>query len=200
MGAQATLAQAHPLQFGEVARYGGSNESSNETSDEACDEGSDESSNETSDEGCDESQEGHEGEQDRKGQEGPGSRVSRQQGEDRQWHDQGQAGGEQEWQDCGQGGLGALQEGIRSEPAEEVDGGMQGGAKGAQHQGLRPLRRQDCPGEGAVRQDQKHPCGKMIVGAKASKPLSLVVMLQGVRAASFSGRLMKSVCVMGAPT
>merc|ERR1712187_959546 len=160
--------------------------------DEACNEGSDESSNET--------QEGHEGEQDRNGQEGPGSRISRQQGEDRWWHDQGQAGEEQDWQDCGQGGLGAGQEGLRGEPAEEVDGGMQGGAKGAQNHGLRPLRRQDCPGEGAVRQDQKHPCGKMSVGAKASKPLSLVVMLQGVRAASLSGRLMKSVCVMGAPT
>merc|ERR1712151_1474787 len=96
-------------------------------------------------------------------------------------------------------GCDASQEGFRGEPAEEVEGDMQGGAKGAQHQGLRPLRRQDCPGEGAVRQDQKHPCGKMIVDAKAFKPLSLVVMLQGVRAASFSGRLMKSVCVMGAP-
>merc|ERR1712151_1014055 len=89
---------------------------------EARNEVSDES-NETSYEGH-EGQESHEGEQDRKGKAGPCSRVRRWQREDQQWHDQGPAGEEQDWQDCEQEGVCSGQEGLRDEPAEEVDGAM----------------------------------------------------------------------------
>merc|ERR1740139_1358387 len=159
--------------------------------DEARNEGSDESnetSYESSNEGSHEGQESHEGEQDRKGEDGPVSRVSRRQREDERWHDQGKVGEEQVWQDCEQGSFRSVQKSLRIEPAEEVDGGDEAGAQAAQHHGLRRLRRQDSTGEGAVRQDQKHPLGQVTSGVQASKPLSFVVMLQGVNAASFQGR------------
>merc|ERR1711994_986003 len=80
-----------------------------------------------------------------------------QQGEDKQWNDQGQIDKKQVWQGCEQGGVCPGREKLGDKPAEEVGRCCQAGAEGATDLWLLRCEWQDCAGEGAVCQGEEHP-------------------------------------------
>merc|ERR1712039_588507 len=130
-----------------------------------------------SDEGDEE--EGHESKQDREGQNEEGDGSSWEQGEDFWRPDEGRPRQEQERPHRREEGFGGSEKEVRRQQDSGMVESMSEGQEGTQHQGFRPLRRQDGGWQGLVCQSQGH--------------------LQRLRSACRSGTALRSPSVVQVP-